>query len=167
MTAQTWVLAGSVGVGATLFMDLWNLLLRRAFGVRSLDYCLLGRWVAHMQDGACRHESIAAAQPRHGECALGWLAHYGIGVTLAVAFALLSAGESLARPAISTSLLFGWVTVALPFLILQPALGLGIASSKSASPARARMKSIGTHTIFGIGLYVMAHLVQWLPWAIE
>src|SRR4051812_6187825 len=33
-----------LGVGATLAIDLWALLLRRGFGIRSLDYCLLGRW---------------------------------------------------------------------------------------------------------------------------
>ncbi|MEZ5314574.1 MAG: DUF2938 family protein, partial [Thermoanaerobaculia bacterium] len=36
-----------IGCGATLFMDLWNLFLRRAFGIPSLDLCLLGRWILH------------------------------------------------------------------------------------------------------------------------
>ena len=33
----------AVGVGATLVMDLWNLFLKAAFGIPSLDLCLLGR----------------------------------------------------------------------------------------------------------------------------
>ncbi|MEO5588295.1 MAG: DUF2938 family protein, partial [Gemmatimonadaceae bacterium] len=55
-----------IGVGATLMMDLWNLFLKRAFGIASLNYCLLGRWVSHLPEGVFRHASIKAApQKRH------------------------------------------------------------------------------------------------------
>jgi Protein of unknown function (DUF2938) len=43
--------ATAIGIGATLLMDLWNLLLKRALGIPSLDYCLLGRWVRHLPGG--------------------------------------------------------------------------------------------------------------------
>jgi len=32
-----------IGIGATLIMDLWNLFLKRASSIPSLNYCLLGR----------------------------------------------------------------------------------------------------------------------------
>ena len=51
---------------------------------------------------------------------------------------------------------FGIATVVFPFFILQPSLGLGIAASKTPRPAQARLKSLVTHTIFGLGLYVCA-----------
>ena len=81
---------------ATLCIDAWNLFLARAFGVRSLDYCLLGRWVAHLPRGVVRHRAIAAAEPRRGECALGWAAHYGIGASLSLALVLWIAPTWLA-----------------------------------------------------------------------
>ena len=31
----------AIGIGATLVMDLWNLFLKRTFGIPSLSYCLL------------------------------------------------------------------------------------------------------------------------------
>jgi hypothetical protein len=31
----------AIGIGATLLMDLWNLFLKRAFSIPSLNYCLL------------------------------------------------------------------------------------------------------------------------------
>lgn len=40
----------TIGIGATLLMDLWNLFLKRAFGIPSLNYCLLGRWLRHMPE---------------------------------------------------------------------------------------------------------------------
>ena len=149
------VVAVVIGIGATLLMDAWNLLLKRAFGIGSLDYCMLGRWVLHMP-AALRHANIAAAARRHHECPVGWTAHYSIGVSLALVFVLLQSGDGLTRPTLSPALLFGLVTVVFPFFVLQPALGLGIASAKAARPLQARVKSMGTHLVFGLGLYLGA-----------
>jgi Protein of unknown function (DUF2938) len=146
----------AVGLGATLLMDSWNLFLKRAFGVPSLNYCLLGRWVRHLTDGRLRHASIAAAPPKPLECPVGWMAHYAIGVVLALALVILTEGEWLARPTLLPALVYGIATVVFPFFILQPSLGLGVASSRTARPARARLKSLATHTVFGVGLYVSA-----------
>ena len=33
----------AVGLGATLFMDVWALLLKRVFSIPSANYCLVGR----------------------------------------------------------------------------------------------------------------------------
>ena len=142
----------AIGLGATMVMDLWNLFLRRAFGVPSLDYCLLGRWVRHMAGGTLRHANIAAASPKSHECAAGWVAHYTIGVVLALAFVILT-GDWLTHPTALPALLYGLGTVVFPFFVMQPSLGFGIASSRAPNPAYARLKSLVTHGVFGVGLY--------------
>jgi len=145
-----------IGLGATLVMDLWNLLLKRGFGIPSLDYCLLGRWVRHLPEGRLRHASIRAAAPKPHECTVGWVAHYTIGVGLAVGLVVLTSGEWLVRPTLLPALLYGIATVVFPFFLLQPSLGLGVASSRTPNPTQARLKSLATHVIFGLGLYVWA-----------
>ncbi len=152
----------AIGLGATLLMDLWNLFLKRAFSIPSLNYCMLGRWVSHLPSGTFRHVSIGAAPQKPHECAVGWVAHYSIGIVLALVFVLIVSGEWLARPTALPALLFGIATVVLPFFILQPSLGLGIASSRSPNPTQARLKSLVTHTVFGVGLYVCALVVSYL-----
>ena len=149
----------AIGIGATLAIDVWSLLLRGAFGVRSLDYCLLGRWVLHMPQGRFRHESISASASRPHECKIGWAAHYSIGVMFAVVFVLLMSTDWLERPTLLPALVFGIVTVAVPFLTMQPALGLGVAASRTKQPNTARLKSVMTHAIFGLGLYLSASLL--------
>jgi len=144
----------AVGIGATLVMDLWNLLLKRGFGIASLDYCLLGRWVLHIPGGTLRHASIRAAAPKPHECIAGWITHYSIGILLAVGLVVLTSGEWLARPTLGLALVYGIATVVFPFFLLQPSLGLGIASSRAPHPVQARFKSLATHTVFGIGLYL-------------
>jgi hypothetical protein len=146
--------AAAIGIGATITMDLWNLFLKRAFGIPSLDYRLLGRWVGHLTNGTVRHARITAAPPITFECQLGWIAHYTIGITLAVGFVLVAGTAWLQRPTPIPALLFGVTTVIFPLFLLQPALGLGIASSKAPNPAKARAKSLATHVVFGLGLYL-------------
>jgi hypothetical protein len=149
-----------VGVGATLLIDLWALFLRRGFNIPSLNYCFLGRWLLHMPAGTIVHRSIATAQQRPHECAWGWVAHYFIGTAFALIFVSLASGSWLERPTLMPALAFGAVTTLVPFLIMQPSFGLGIAASKTANPNQARLKSLMTHMVFGVGLYLWAYLLS-------
>jgi hypothetical protein len=153
-----------VGIGATLLMDLWNLFLKRAFNIPSLNYCLLGRWVGHMPSGTLTHANITAAPHKSFECAVGWMAHYSIGVMFALVLVVLTSGEWLVRPTLPLALIYGIGTVVFPFFIMQPSLGLGVAASKTPNPTQARLKSLMTHTVFGVGLYVsalaMSHMLR-------
>jgi hypothetical protein len=144
-----------VGVGATMLMDVWALLLRQ-FGIPSLHFAFLGRWIGHLPGGRWTHESIAKATPVRGETLIGWCAHYSIGVSFA-ALLLSTFGLSWARaPSLLPALLIGVVTVLAPLLILQPALGAGIASSRTRAPVFNSMKSLVTHLVYGLGLYLAA-----------
>lgn len=91
-----------------------------------------------------------------GEAALGWTAHYLTGVCFAAIFLLLAGDAWLRQPRILPALIFGAATVVAPFVIMQPGMGLGIASSLAQDPWAVRAKSIVTHLLFGLGLYVSA-----------
>ena len=75
--------AALIGFGATVVVDIWTLLLKRAFKIPSLSYCLVGRWLRHMPAGKFTHASIVAAPQKPLECPVGWIAHYIIGVVFA------------------------------------------------------------------------------------
>jgi uncharacterized membrane protein YagU involved in acid resistance len=137
-------------------MDFWNLLLKRMLGIPSLSYCLLGRWLRYMPGGTFRHARITDAPQKSFECALGWIAHYTIGVVFAVVFVVLISGDWLEAPSLLPAMLYGIVTVVFPLFIMQPAFGLGIAGSRTPNPAKVRLKSLATHTVFGVGLYLCA-----------
>src|SRR4029453_17847812 len=137
-------------------MDVWALLLKRAFGIPLANYCLVGRWLCHMTEGTFIHASIAAAPQKRSECTVGWIAHYVIGAVYALVLVAFVSGSWLARPPLLPAMLFGIGSVLVPYLIMQPAFGLGIAAAKTPQPAQARLRSLMAHTVFGIGLYVCA-----------
>lgn len=150
-----------IGIGATMVMDAWAVLLKR-FGIPSLNFAFLGRWIGNLPKAQWIHQSIAKAAPVKGELLLGWLAHYSIGATFA-ALMVSILGVSWARsPSLAPALLFGLITVVAPLFVLQPALGAGIASSKTPRPVFNTLKSLATHTIYGLGLYLAALATSWL-----
>jgi hypothetical protein len=144
-----------MGVAGSALMDVWSAALRR-FGIPTLDYRLLGRWIGHFPSGRFVHERIARSQPVTGEAAIGWVAHYAIGVTFAFVLLAISGRPWLESPTIAPAIGVGLGTIVAPWFIMQPAMGAGIAGAKSPNPAATRARNLGTHVIYGLGLYAAA-----------
>lgn len=155
-TLELLIRGGIIGLGGAALMDVWGLVARRALGIQGLDYALLGRWIGHLGRGRVFHEGIASSDPIPGERALGWVAHYSIGVTFALLLLALEGIEWALAPTIWPALVVGWVTIVAPWFIMQPAMGAGIAASKTPRPRSARLRNLATHTVYGIGLYASA-----------
>lgn len=153
---ETWKSVFWVGVGATALTDLWTLVRRRWMNVPLPDWGLVGRWIGHLGRGTFRHASMARAMPVAHERPLGWMAHYAIGIGFAAGLPLFVGREWFDQPRLLPALLLGLVTVAAPFLILQPGMGAGVAASRTPDPRRARLHSLATHLVFGFGLYLAA-----------
>ena len=149
-----------IGLGATLTTDLWTLFLKHAFRITPSNFCLVGRWILHIPEGIFKHSNIGSTPQKPAECTVGWITHYMIGILFAVAFVAFVGNDWLQHPTLSPAIIFGVVTVLAPFFIMQPALGLGLAASKTPNPTQARLRSLMNHTAFGIGLYLFGLLVN-------
>ena len=148
-----------IGTFATAFMDAWLFALKRV-GIPTLDFALLGRWVGHMGRGAWRHPAIARAEPVRHETGLGWLAHYATGIAFASILVALAGPEWTGDPTWGPALAMGVATVAAPWLLMQPAMGAGIAACRTPNPLVNRIRSLANHTVFGIGLYLAAVFIE-------
>tara|TARA_Y100001951_G_scaffold99812_1_gene102314 strand:- start:161 stop:652 length:492 start_codon:yes stop_codon:yes gene_type:complete len=142
-----------IGIGATLVMDGWGLVRKKLLGIPPADYALVGRWLGHMTQGRFRHERIAAASPVPAERLLGWGAHYLIGVVFALLLVAMCGVGWVRQPTVLPALAWGILTVAAPFLLMQPGMGAGVAASRTPRPNAARLQSLITHSVFGLGLY--------------
>jgi hypothetical protein len=150
------------GAGATVVMDLWGIARKRLLGIPSADYALVGRWLAGLARGRLRHERIAASPKVRGERVIGWTAHYLIGIAFAAVLLAFWGLDWARQPTIAPALIVGIGSVAAPFLIMQPGMGAGIAASRTPRPAAARLQSLVTHAIFGLGLYAGGWLTRFL-----
>jgi len=144
------VLIGSI---ATIGMDVWAAIAKHVLRLPTANWALVGRWIGHMPGGRFVHSSIAGSPPIPNELAIGWITHYCTGMMYGVLY--LSSVELLLStgPTLVSALIFGLVTLAAPWLIMQPAMGAGIFASKAPHPGVARLMSLSMHLVFAVCLY--------------
>ena len=151
-----------IGIGATIVMDLWAATQHKVLGVPSLNYALVGRWIAGMPSGEFRLNPVSSSASAPYEKTIGWSAHYLIGIVFAaVLLSFIDFGWAELWLGLSC-IGVGLVTVAFPFLIMQPSFGLGIAASRTPQPNTVRFRSLVAHFSFGVGLYVAVSLSRFL-----
>jgi len=157
---ETFLSVVFIGAGATAVMDLWMLFRTRVLRIPAQSYALVGRWLAGVPRGQFRHERIAASPPVRGELLIGWAAHYLIGIAFAALLLAIWGSDWARQPTLAPALIVGIGTVLAPFLVMQPGMGAGIAASRTPRPGAARVQSLVTHAIFGVGLYAAASVVS-------
>lgn len=124
----------------------------------TLDYAMVGRWAGHICRGQWAHNSIAKAPAIAGESVTGWAIHYLTGVLFAALLIAIAGTQWLLNPTLLPALLVGALTVIVPFFVMQPAMGAGIAALRTPFPWKNRLRSLLNHAIFGLGLYLSAML---------
>ena len=152
---MTWALYGLIlGVGATVIMDLWAMFQTHVLKIPTANYAMVGRWLGYLSKGGLTGEPIFKYAPIKGEAVLGWSVHYLTGVVYALTLVGIWGQAWLQAPQILPALIVAWVSLAAPFLLMQPGMGFGLFASKTPQPWQARLRSFIAHTSFGVGLYL-------------
>jgi hypothetical protein len=149
-----------IGVGATILLDLWVVFLWKAFNEGAPNWAPPGRWVWHLQSGKVFHDSIAKAAPYEHELALGWVFHYVVGLIYGAIFALIVGHAWFLTPTFVPAWIWGIVTIAGGWFLLQPGLGIGWAASKTPNPWKVRVLGLIGHTVFALGLWATALTIR-------
>lgn len=149
-----------VGFGATVLMDVWAILLWKAFGQSRPNWAPVGRWFWHLKNGVVFHDDIGKAEPYAHELALGWLSHYAVGILYGVILALIVGDGWFAAPTFLPAWILGIVTVGAGWFLLQPGLGIGVAASKLPNANKVRVLNLVSHTVFALGLFGTALLIR-------
>lgn len=146
----------TIGIAGTLAMDLWAAALHRATGQPLPNWGLVGRWFAHVPRGRIFHGDITRTPPVASETAIGWAAHYAVGIAYAAALVLIAGPEWTARPTFLPAFAMGMATIAAGWFLLAPGMGAGWAASNTPNPAKSRLLNIAAHTAFALGLWAGA-----------
>jgi hypothetical protein len=157
-TLQPLLQVVGTGIGATIIMDLWLVILQE-FGAAPVNFDMVGRWVGHWLRGRLWHASIRESPRISGERTLGWLTHYSVGITFAGLLAAVQGPDWMQHPSPGPAIAIGMATVLAPLFIMQPAMGSGFASTRTPTPLKNCLRSLANHTVFGFGLYAAARLI--------
>jgi hypothetical protein len=150
----------AIGIGATIVMDLWAILLSQAPGQSRPNWAPVGRWFWHLRRGRVFKPDFATVAAYENELALGWIGHYVVGIIYGIIFVIVVGRGWLAAPTFLPAWIFGIITIAAGWFLLQPGLGIGWAASKTPRPNMARFLGLVAHTFFGLGLYGTALLLR-------
>lgn len=149
-----------IGIGGTIAMDLWAVILWKLFGQGAPNWAPVGRWTWHLQNGTVFHDDIGNAAPYANEQALGWIFHYFVGIAYGIALALFMGQAWLAAPTFLPAFIWGIVTVAAGWFLLQPGLGIGWAASKTPNPMKVRGLNLAGHAVFALGMWATARILS-------
>ena len=158
-TADIFLKATLVGVGGTIILDLYAFIMSRVLGVPATNWATVGRWFGNIAHGQFVQVTMNEAAPCKGELAIGWIAHYVIGIGYGLLLLGLSGKVWLERPTLLPPMILAWVLLIAPFLMMMPGMGMGIAGSRTTKPNVTRLKSVIGHSVFGLGMYATGRLL--------
>ena len=144
-----------MGIFSTIFMDfLAVFLVKRKFMHSFISPEAVGRWFLYMFRGKFIHKDIHKTPTLKNEKLWYCISHYLIGSTLAGIYLFLELKEPAIHDQMWMPLIFGIVTVFLPWFWLLPSVGLGFMASKSSNRSLIIRTNLVNHTNFGLGLFI-------------
>jgi hypothetical protein len=153
------VMTVAAGVLGTVVMDFLNHLFARTGMISKIDVRMIGRMAAGWVRGQFFYSHPDEMEHISNERLYGYLAHYMIGVSLALPFVfgweLLVGGP--ASPA--WALIYGIATTAASWFFVYPSMGFGAFGRRSPDGIKAALSSLANHLFYGIGLAVSIALM--------
>ena len=149
------VLQGTLmGIVATLGTDVWAAIVKHVLRLPTANWALVGRWFAYIPRGVFLHRPVSESAAISKELAIGWVAHYIVGIVYGVAYLSLMRVVFSSEPTFTSALAFGLATLIAPWFIMQPGMGAGMFASKTPRPGMVRLVNVSMHVTFGVSLYV-------------
>ena len=90
--------------------------------------------------------------PEPKDLPLGWLVHYLVGVAYALVFWIFLVPVPVFTATAGSGLVFGALSVAVPWFYFMPCLGKGVMASKTAMPLKACSLALANHLVFGLAM---------------
>lgn len=147
------VVAGFMaGVLGTLAMDLLNRLVARSGVLLQIDVAMIGRMTASWARGRFRHRHPEEIRQVPNEMIYGYVAHYAIGVGLAIPFVLGWDFWVGGPPSAGWAVVYGVATSVISFFFVYPSMGLGVFGRRSPAKIRILITPLANHLFYGGGL---------------
>jgi uncharacterized membrane protein YeaQ/YmgE (transglycosylase-associated protein family) len=152
----TGVVAGMLG---TLIMDFLNHLFARIGMISKIDIGMIGRMAAGWAHGRFYYCHPDELEQVSNEVLYGYVAHYAIGVGLAIPYLL---GWNLLIGGTASpvwTIVYGVATTAGSWFFIFPSMGLGALGRLSPEGIRSPLSSLANHLFYGVGMAIGIALV--------
>jgi uncharacterized membrane protein YagU involved in acid resistance len=96
--------------------------------------------------------TIDAAPPQANELRVGWCVHYAVSVGYALVFYALMQLLPAFQPSLWDGLVFGALSVAVPWFYFMPCMGKGVMARLTARPVKACSVALANHVVYGVAM---------------
>lgn len=141
------------GAIATAALDISVLTVRALPGFPVTNWGKVGRWLTRLPFGEFVLRNPGDIQPNLAERSIGWTFHYAIGIVYAALYIGAVSVSGLEEPTLVSGIVFGLATIVAPWLIFQPAMGVGMFARLAPRPNLVRLHNLCMHTLFGVALF--------------
>ncbi len=146
-----------VSVLSVAAIDVWQRLFYKLGGLPQTNWKLIGRWLlVLLRERIVFNKSLSNTPAIAGEAAAGWVLHYAVGGVYVLFYYVLWKHVSLLTPTLSDGLVFGIISVVVPWFFFMPAMGAGLFARHTPRPLYACTAALVTHSVFGM---VLGHLL--------
>lgn len=147
-----------VGIGSTIALDIWVLLVERLTGIPPTNWGVVGRWIAGMPSG---HLVLQQSDKpiSDTEKVIGWLFHYLVGIAYAGLILLIFGTAFIQNPQWMPVIVVGLILSTFAGLaILMPGLGGGFFGRLMPDKLTTYIYLIVAHGVFAIAQYFLSEL---------
>jgi hypothetical protein len=142
----------TVGVVACAIFDLWQRVFQKMTAIPPSNWAMVGRWsLGVMTNGQLLARDLESQAERQNELAVGWLVHYGVAIGYAAVYAWLMQANIL-QAAFGDGLIFGVLSVAVPWFFFLPCLGKGMMARLTPNPPLVCALALMVHSLFGVSI---------------
>lgn len=141
-----------IGIVSCVVMDLWQRLLKLLYSINPSDWSVVGRWfVLVVADRQIYNPRIDQVAPIKNELMIGWIVHYSVAILYSIFFYILLE-YGICTASLINGIIFGLISVIVPWFFFMPVLGKGFLGMKTPSPLMACSLAVGSHIAIGASI---------------
>jgi hypothetical protein len=142
------------GIFCCIGMDLWQRILFLIFNIPPTNWSTAGRWFIMMvSKKMIINQNLDNENPIQYEWQIGWVFHYCVAIGYGFVFYFFLIADIL-DTSILSGLIFGLISVIVPWFFYLPVTGKGFMGNKTPNPTLTRLLSTSSHVIVGIFLAI-------------
>ncbi len=141
-----------IGIVSCVVMDLWQRLLKLLYSINPSDWSVVGRWfVLVVSERQIYSPTIDQVAPIKNELMIGWIVHYSVAILYSIFFYILLE-YGICSASLINGIVFGLISVVVPWFFFMPVLGKGFLGMKTPSPLMACSLAVGSHIAIGASI---------------
>ena len=143
------------GIVCCIAMDVWQRILFLTFNIPPTNWSITGRWFMMLiSKKIIFNQNLDYENPVKYELQIGWVFHYWVAIIYGFAYYFLLAVFDILDTSILSGLIFGLISVIVPWFFYLPVTGKGFMGNKTPNPTLTILLSTSSHVVVGVFLAI-------------